>query len=197
MVIVSMTGMTIGQLWRVLKRLKVSAIVSMVTLVGALIGGSFALGRATQQTHTAVQLQTPFSMRIQVQGASTDFDRLILLKDPLNLAPTPDTEVLDIREVRDEFDVVPIGQVVAQAQHADVSWPWSMFALKFGATNAYADAGSFDLGPHKGDFAYTEAFVDTDTIHRTYKDGCVLEYRVTKSRSSDPATFKWIKNQHQ
>ena len=189
--------LTFGHLLRTLKRLKVSALVSIITLTITVLSGSFVAGRLSQSKQTAVSLQTPFALRLTKDGTSLDYKRLLLLKDPTQVPPTADTEVLVLREVLDEFDVVPIGIVVAQVPHTETTWPLSWFAgIEEPLMNtAWADAG-FDLGPHKGDFNYTERFVDAETINRTYSDGCVLEYRVNRSRRSDQSSFKWVKNVH-
>ena len=190
--------LTLGHLLHTLKRLKISALVSIITLTLTVLSSAFVAGRLSQSKQTAVSLQTPFALRLVKDGTKLDYERLLLLKDPTQVPPTTDTEVLVLREVLDEFDVVPIGVVIAQTPHTETTWPLSWFAgieERSLIDSAWADAG-FDLGPHKGDFKYVEVFVDPETINRAYSDGCVLEYRLNKSRRSDQTSFKWIKNIH-
>ena len=190
-----MDDLTLGHLWSVIRKLKISAIVGVLTFLGSVAGTAFALGRITQEHRTAMNLQTPFSMRLKLEAGNQDFEHLILIKDPTSTPPSPDTEVLTVREIRNEFDVVPIGVVIAQTDHTQVSWPWSWLAQVTSLSKAWAAEG-FDWHGHRNDYNYTEKFVDADTVNRTYTDGCVLEYKVTKSRSSNPSSFRWIKNVH-
>jgi hypothetical protein len=186
----SMDSLTLGQLWKVLRRLKLSAVIAVLVFLASCSAGWFALGRFSQQEHTAVGLQTPFSMRLLIEEKHLDFERLIVTKDPTNVAPTSDTEVFSVREVKSALDIVPVGYIVAQKPVVDLSWPWRWISAAFG------DEVSFDWHGHQYDYSFTESFIDPETVHRFYKDGCVLEYKVTKSRSSDPSSFKWIKSVH-
>ena len=97
--------------------------------------------------------------------------------------------VFSVREIKSEFDIILVGRIIAQKPNVELSWPWTWISAAFGSEG-------FDWHGHKNDYNYTESFVDPSTVHRFYKDGCILEYQVTKSRSSDPGSFKWIKSVH-
>jgi hypothetical protein len=190
----NLDGLTLGHLLSILKKLKLTALVSIATVLGSVLGGAYLLGRASTTKQAAVMLRSPFAMRLAIDGHKVDFQNLILLKDPALVSPSQDTVILSLREIRDEFDVFPVGLITAKVEKSNLSWPWKLFAWDFGH-NAWA-ADEFSFGAHQGDFNYTEEFVDAETVLRTYEDGCQLQYQVDSDRKSVRTSFKWLKNVH-
>lgn len=190
----NLNGLTLGHALKIVKRLKISALISIISIIASLMTGAYLFGRSRQQKQTAVMLQKPFSMRLEVEGKQVDYQKLILLKDPMLVSASKDTVIYSLREIKDEFDITPVGKIVATVEKTELSWPWSMFAISI-TKQAMASDG-FNWNGHKEDLNYTEEFIDQETIHRTYGDGCVLEYKVNTDRKSLRPSFKWIKSVH-
>lgn len=60
----------------------------------------------------------------------------------------------------------------------------------------YAKGSSFDWKSHEGDNNYSEEFVNKNTIHRYYRDGCILAYNLDKNDKPIQNSFRWIKTTH-
>lgn len=199
-------SLTIGNVFQLVRKLKLSAILSMAALFSSLLGGAYAIGKSSTQKDTAVMLQTPFSM--SYKNHTTDFTayRLILVKDPTAVPPEKGMMVLSLRQIKTEFDVAEVGKIIAKDDQEELSWPWSMFAeSEVEEDRAVAmtkvditltSAWNFNWNGHLGDYNFTEKFVSEDTVNRFYSDGCVLEYKVDADRRSIPDTFKWLKSVH-
>jgi len=190
-------AITIGQLFQILKRVKFTALLSTFAIFSSLLGGSYALGRVSQQKETAIMLHSPFSMRLELDNKKFDFQNLTLVEDPMLVPISKETIVLSLREIKSDFDIVPVGKIVARVDQEELSWPWSMFAGDMLNNDAHAQAEKmFNWNNHNGDMKYKESFVSEDTVNRFYSDGCILEYKVDTNRRSIPSTFKWIKSVH-
>ena len=195
-----MEGLTIGQVISLIKKVKVSAVIGVVSFCVAVLGFVFGLGRYTQEKQTGILLDSPFSMRLVIDGKNNDLSNLTLLKDPTIPAPQGKV-VLAIRQIKDEFDILQVGFISALEK---LDKP-SLFGLNLplsdlGALKAYAVEG-FSFGVHSGDSKYSEAFVPDhpDVIERTYSDGCVLRYTVDSEkevRRSVRSSFHWVKYNH-
>lgn len=86
----------------------------ILIFVMSTLGGAFAAGKYTQQKETAVMLESPFSMRIDIDGKVHDFENLTLMKDPTSPALSEDTIVLLLREIKTAFDIIPVEKVIAR-----------------------------------------------------------------------------------
>lgn len=194
----SMKDLTIGQIFKLITKIKYKVLVSFITFALAVVGGAFAAGKYSHQKETAVMLQTPFSMRIQVQGEPYDFENLTLVKDP-TLPPIDDGKIiLSLREIRGSFDIIPVGKVIATVEEDKLTGIWKVIISKSSISSiAHAyDKVAFDWRGHENDYNFKEKFVSKSTVHRYYSDGCILAYDVDQNRRSVPGSFRWIKTAH-
>jgi len=193
-------AITIGQLFQILKRVKFTALLSAFAVFSSLLGGSYALGKVSQQKETAIMLHSPFSMRVEPGGegaTALEFHNLTLVEDPMLAPTTKDTVILSLRFIKNDFDIIPIGKIVARVEQSELSWPWSMFAGNVLNNEAHAQPTKvFEWNGHSGDTKHKEKFVAEHTVNRFYSDGCVLEYMVDANRRSIPSTFRWLTNNH-
>jgi hypothetical protein len=191
--------MTLKQIFQSIGKLKYKTIAFVVTAFIAVVSASFAIGRYTYQRDTAVRLESPFAMRITLNDKDHDFSALTLIKDPLLASESKDVVRLSLREIQSPFDVVQVGIVVAQVEKSELGKVWSIFSINIVPSiskNAYAQPAEFNWYGHQTDYNFTEQHIDEDTVHRTYSDGCILEYKMNQSRRSVPSSFKWIKVNH-
>jgi len=195
-IINDLDGLTLGHLFQIARKVKVSALISIFAILSSLFGGVYALGRNTQEKHTAVMLDAPFGMALNLDSKQVRLDNLVLIKDPMASSLLyKDVELFSLRQIVSDFDIVQLGTVAAKVNKQSISWPWSMFAGELSSGVAHA-ADNFSWNGHAGDFNYTEKFIDEDTVHRFYSDGCVLGYKVDDNRRSIPSSFRWIKSVH-
>ena len=189
-IINNLDNLTLGHLFKIVRKIKITVLVSIGLLFSSIIGGVYALGRNAQQEETAVTLNSPFSMRFKIDSVIVSLENLMLIKDPTIVSASEDLVLLSLREIRSDFDVIPIGSIVARVEPSAVSWPWSLFS------SAYAQTTIFNWNGHREDRVFKEKFVEENTIHRKYRDGCILEYKVDEQRKSIPESFKWYKRTH-
>lgn len=190
--------LTIGQLFQIFKKLRYTAVIWLITIFSSCMGAAYVAGQYEQQKETGVALEHPFAMRIEVDGTLHDFNRLTLIKDPSLGRPDKDKVALSIRKIKNEFDIVPIGKIVATVDEKELKGIWKYILSR---ANIVSEAHAkprpvFDLNDHKGDYKFKEKFVKEHTVHRYYSDGCILEYKVDSERRPIPDTFRWIKKTH-
>lgn len=192
--------LTIGQIFRLLTRVKYKIIIMFVTTFLTITGSAYMAGQSSIERNAAVMLQTPFSMRLNINGQQHDFERLTLLEDPMLPSPSEGTVMLSLREIQSAFDIVPLGRVVATMNRNEIPVPWRWLFASITISEAYAYDTKlrlkFDWNGHEHDYKYKESHVDDDDIHRHYGDGCILGYKVDKSRRSIPKSFRWIEKTH-
>lgn len=191
--------LTIGQIFKLLTKIKYRIMIMFVTTFMGIMGSAYMAGQASIEQNAAVMLQTPFSMRIQIDGERHDFERLTLLEDPMLPSPTEEQVMLSLREIKSAFDIVPLGQVVATMNREEVPVPWRWFFSGLSFSNeAYAQETQpvFNWNGHEGDYKYKEEHVSKYEVHRYYSDGCILGYEVDDNRRSIPSSFYWIERTH-
>lgn len=188
--------LTILQIFKILINLKYKTIALFVTTFLSITGGAYMAGQSNAKQEAAVLLQSPFSMRIDLDGQKHDLENLTLLEDPTLTSPSPDTMMLSLRQIRSSFDIIPLGQVLAQTNaHKKSLWDW-VFADTSIITSAYAKDRVFSWNSHEQDFKFKEKHVSSTTIHRYYSDGCVLQYNLDKNKRAIPSSFVWITRTH-
>lgn len=194
--------LTLGQLFQIVKKLRYTTMVWLFTLFSSCIGGAYVAGQYEEQKETGVALESPFAMRLKVDNNQYDFSRLTLVKDPMLGGLSQDKVVLSIREIKNEFDIIPVGKIVATVDKKELKgvWKWILseaHTIEWTSV-AYAQypIPVFNWNGHKGDYKFKERFVEEHLVHRYYSDGCILSYEVDKDRRSIPGTFKWVKRTH-
>ena len=193
-----MKGLTLGQIFRLITRLKYTTALMILTFVCSLLGGAFVAGKYSQQKETAVMLESPFSMRIEIEDKKYDFENLTLMRDPGMPTLSDDTVVLSLREIKSAFDVVPVGKVIARVEENKVSGIWKLIISQHSFINKAHAQGvvDFDWRGHEKDYKFKERFVSQTTVHRYYSDGCILAYEVDQNRRSVPGSFRWVEQTH-
>lgn len=198
-IINNMKNLTIGQIFRLVTKLKYRTVVMILAFVMVTLGGAFIAGKYTQQKDTAVMLESPFSMRINVNQKTYDFNNLTLMVDPAMPNLDSGKVALSLREIQSEFDILPVGQVIARVEENKLTGIWKLIISEYGSiiNSAYAKPiPIFQWNGHDRDFKFKERFVNKNTVYRYYLDGCILEYQVDMNRRSIPNTFRWIKVTH-
>ena len=190
--------LTILQIVKTIPRLKYKTLIMLFLFFSSIVGGSFAAGVYSHQKETAVMLESPFAMRININENNHDFTSLTLTRDPAMLPPAEDQVVLSLREIKSAFDIIPVGKVVAQVETGDLPLFFDIFVSSdMLVTKAHAkEHYAFNWNGHENDMKFKEQFVSNDTVHRHYSDGCILEYKVDANRRSIPNTFRWIRKTH-
>lgn len=191
-------NLTIGQIFRLITKIKYRIMAMFITTFLAITGSAYMAGQSSIEQNAAVMLQTPFSMRLNINGQQHDFERLTLLEDPMMPSPTGDTVMLSLREIRSSFDIIPLGLVIATVNRKEIPIPWRWFFASIKIREAFAQDTRpvFNWSGHDNDFRYKESHINDHIIHRYYSDGCILEYRVDKNRHSIPSSFRWIEITH-
>jgi len=193
----NMSDLTIGHLFQLIRKIKFTALLSMFGILSSLLGGAYAFGKSKQQKDEAISLQSPFSMRLELEDKKFDFPNLTLVKDPMLIGVSDNVLVLSLREIRNEFDVIPIGKIISKIEKQQLSWPWDMFAGVLNSGYAHASGpNNFVWNGHNSDYNFKEEFIDNNTVNRFYSDGCILEYKVDTNRRSIPESFRWLKSVH-
>lgn len=190
--------LTLGQIFKLISRIRYRVLAMFIVTFITITGSAYMAGQASVKQETAVMLQSPFSMRIELEGSQHDFENLTLIEDPMLISPSGETTMLSLRQVKSAFDIVPVGQVVARInkEHVPVLWKW-LFA-KLSINSAYAQPAEmvFEWNGHERDFKFKEKHISNNLMHRYYTDGCILEYKVDNNRRSIPESFRWIKKTH-
>jgi len=193
--------LTLGQILLIIKKLKYKTLITILAFVIVSLGGAFAAGKYSHSKNTAVMLQKPFAMRVELNGQIHDFQTLTLVKDPMSTALNNNKVILSLREIKSSFDIAPIGQVVATIEENKLTGLWRVIMSKTKVENFIKNANAlniiaFDWRGHANDYDFKERFVSKTTIHRYYSDGCVLAYDVDGNRRSIPGSFRWIEVKH-
>jgi hypothetical protein len=182
----------LAQLLHLLSNLRLSLYFSLGTILLSMAGFVFLAGQHTSERSIAVTLESPFAMRLEMNGQTVDFPRLTLMRDPALLSPSEGRLPFSLREIRSDFDIVPIGQILARTPPP--RRPWFFLGSSSGLQ---ADTPTdFDWNSHQNDLNFREVFSDARTVHRYYSDGCILEYKVDDRRHSIPSSFRWPKRTH-
>jgi len=199
-IINDMKSLTFGQIFKLLPKIQWKVWVSGIFTVMSVLGITFAAGRYSQQKKTAVLLNSPFSMRIEIDGARHDFFQLTIMKDPTLISPGGESVALSLREFKSPFDIVQVGQILAQIEENKFGNILEFIVIKDTIGKAYARTDAdpvFNWNGHERDTKFKEKFINDNTVHRYYSDGCILEYKVdSNKRRSIPTSFKWIKKTH-
>jgi hypothetical protein len=195
----NMKDLTLGQIFRLVAKLKYKTAIMIVMFIIATLGSAFVAGKYSQQKETAVMLESPFSMRIEVNEKTYDFNNLTLMRDPTMPKLEDDRVALSLREIQGAFDVMPVGQVIARVEENKLTGIWRLIISKNNLLINEANAQPipvFNWNGHSNDYNFKERFINKNTIHRYYPDGCILEYQVDGNRRSIPSTFRWVKITH-
>lgn len=201
-IINNMKDLTLGQIISLVRKLKYKTIVMIITFVVVTLGGAFGAGAYSHSKDTAVMLNKPFAMRLELNGQRHDFETLTLMKDPTAPILEGNKVILSLREIKSSFDIVPIGQVVATMEEDKLTGLWRVIISKsdmvefVNEAQAHDVVAGFNWRGHEKDFDFKERFVSKTTVHRYYSDGCVLAYDVYSNRRSDPESFRWIETTH-
>jgi hypothetical protein len=191
--------LTLGQIIRLISKLKYRTVTMILFFIISVLGGTFAAGQYTQQKDTAVMLESPFSMRIDIEGQAYDFNNLTLVRDPSTPSVTEDTVVLSLREIKTAFDIIPVGKVIARVEQDKISGIWKLIISQDIVLVNEVQAQEipvFNWYGHENDYKFKEKFVADNTVYRYYSDGCILAYEVDSNRRSIPGSFRWIENVH-
>lgn len=198
-------SLTLGHLFKIAKKLKYTTVVWLFATFTSCMGAAYVAGQYEEQKEAGVSLQTPFAMRIKLRDEQHDFEHLTLIRDPiLESVQSEDKVVMSIREVKNEFDVVPVGTIVATVERKDLRGVWKYILANAQSIDFIPEAHAyeprpipmFNLNGHGGDYDFYEEFMDNYTVHRYYSDGCVLEYKVDDDRRPIPGTFVWVVQTH-
>lgn len=189
--------LTFGQLLKLISKIKWKTLLSLFLLCTSVVAGAFAAGKYSEQRDAAVMLKKPFSMFLKIDENEYKFDTLVLIEDPT--LPFDGNKIrLSLRHIIDDFDVIPLGGVIAEKEKESVSELWKIILSEAenGDIRAFA-MSNFDWNGHKGDYDFWEDFEGEDVVWRHYEDGCILEYEVDhETRRSVPGSFHWIKQTH-
>jgi len=194
-----MKGLTLGQIFRLIAKLKYKTVAMILAFTIATLGSAFVAGKYSQQRDTAVMLESPFSMRIRINKKTYDFDNLTLMIDPTMPNFEDDKIALSLREIKSAFDVLQVGQVIARVEENKLTGIWRLIISAHDLMLNEAHAQSitvFQWNGHNQDFKFKEQFVSQNTVNRYYSDGCILEYQVDENRRSIPSSFRWVKVTH-
>lgn len=192
-------GLTLGQVFQIIKKIKYTTAVMLFAMFSSCVSGAFVAGQYAAQKDTAVMLESPFAMRLQLGDEQHDFNNLTLIKDPMMPTISSDKVVLSLREIKNEFDIIPLGKVVATVEEKDLSLLWEVILSSNPLINeAYAQSAYpvFNWNGHQGDYKFKEEFVESHLVYRYYSDGCILSYEVDENRRSIPETFRWVERTH-
>lgn len=198
----NMKDLTLGQIISLVRKLKYKTIAMIIMFVITTLGGAFGAGVYSHSKDTAVMLDKPFAMRLELNGKAHDFETLTLMKDPA--APTLEGNkvILSLREIKSSFDIIPVGQVVATMEEDKLTELWRVIISRSDMVEfvkeaqAHDPVAGFDWHGHENDYDFKERFVSKTTVHRYYSDGCVLAYDVDGDRRSVPGSFRWIETTH-
>lgn len=189
--------LTLVQLLKIVGKIKWRVLLSLFLFFVSTIGGAFAAGKYSEQKDAAVMLQKPFSMFLKIEDEEYRFDTLVLIEDPT--LPLDGSKIrLSLRHIVDDFDIIPLGGVIAEKDNEDISKFWKMIISDAENGDIYTFAiSNFNWNGHKGDYDFWEEFIEEDLVWRHYKDGCILEYEVDHStRRSVPDSFHWVEKTH-
>lgn len=200
-IINNMKDLTLGQIISLIKKLKYKTIMMIFTFIIVTFGGAFVAGKYSHSQDTAVMLQKPFAMRLELNEQIYDFETLTLMKDPTSPILEGNKVVLSLREIRSLFDIIPIGQVIATMEENKLTGLWRVIISKSDVVDFIKNARAqnkivFNWRGHAEDYNFKEQFVSKTTVHRYYSDGCVLAYDVDSNRRSIPESFRWIETTH-
>lgn len=194
--------LTLGQLFQIIKKLKYTTVIWLFTLFSSCLGGAYVAGQYEEQKETGVALESPFAMRLKVDENQYDFSRLVLIEDPMVAEISEGKIVLSIREIKNEFDIIPVGKIVATVDKKELKgvWKWILSDASqielISVAHAQYPTPVFNWNGHKGDYKFKEEFVKEYLVYRYYSDGCVLSYEVDENRRSIPGTFEWVERTH-
>jgi len=191
--------LTIRQIVKLLGSLKYKTILLFAVIFLTITGSAFIGGQVSMKKEAAVMMNSPFSMRIIIEDNEYDFENLTLIQDPAFVSPDNKTILLTMREIQSVFDIIPIGQVVAKVDNESIPLVWQILFAKVNVVSevkAQPREIVFNWNGHANDYNYKEKYIGESTVHRFYSDGCVLEYKVDKSRRSMPSSFRWINTTH-
>lgn len=196
-IINNVDNLTIGQILKLFKKLKYKTLITIISFFIMIFASTFAAGRYSQFKETAVMLQKPFAMRINLDNKSYDFNSLTLIKDPAAPNLNNDKIILSLREIKSPFDIIQVGTVIATIENNSITGIWKVILTnKIDIINNAFAQTAFDWNGHQDDFNFNEKFVNKNSVHRFYSDGCILAYSVDANRRSIPSSFKWIKMTH-
>ena len=71
--------LTIGQIFKLILRIKYRVLVMFLAAFMAIASSIYMAGQSSIKQETAVMLQSPFSMRIQINDQNYDFSHLTLI----------------------------------------------------------------------------------------------------------------------
>lgn len=192
----NMKDLTLVQIIQIFKKLKYKTIMAVILFFVSLAGGSFVAGKYSHQQDTAVMLDRPFAMRIELDDAQHDFSKLVLIKDPASVSTKKNQMILSLRVIHSPFDTYQVGKIVATMEENKLSGIWKII-LSSSASIAYAQDPIFNWNGHAQDDNY-KVKLHKDKIRYYYSDGCILECRVSndKARRVIPSSCKWIERTH-
>ena len=159
---------------------KISTILGYTAIV-------FILGQYFQVSETAIPLDQPFDMRIEINGSDHHLKQITLLEDP---NPMPEGKIrLQIRAVSSNpFVINNIGLIVAQKAKVNKDFIFDTLEI---VKKAWGQ--NFNWEGHENNLNYKEVYKNKTTIKRYYSDGWILQYNVDSNGNSIPSSFQWIK----
>ena len=187
--------LTIGQIFKLFLKLKYSTVLTLIAVFMGITGSAYMAGQSNAKQDAAVMLRSPFAMRIVINDETYDFNRLTLIEDPASALPD-DKVKLSLRAIHSPFDTLQVGQIIATVDRGTTSKFWQ-YLFSYNIINTVrAEEPVFNWNGHAQDFRYKEGFVNSNTIHRYYADGCILEYKIDRNKRSIPSSFRWVNRSH-
>ena len=192
--------LTLGELVKILSKLRIRVILSIIIMIFGVLYGVFKTGQYFQLQETAVAMQLPFEMTIE-KSAITEIiqetaqsritiEKLVLAKNPL--FPSIDNKSIgfNLHKINKPSDIQVIGSLVAQKQKIKKLFPW-LSQIEIVHT-IYAQ-NNFNWHDHENIYRFREEYIDKNTIWRYYEDGWILEYKIDGNGRSIPSSFRWVK----
>lgn len=113
--IINYDSATISGFFKAIVRLKITTLIGLITIIFSFISAVFMLGRYSNEKEIAIELKKPFDMKI-VNGP--EFKDLVLVQNN-NLIEQDGFSVYTLKKIKDEFEDIPIGQVVIKKDADD------------------------------------------------------------------------------
>lgn len=158
------------------------------------VGFVAALGYLSHGETPALCLDSPFSMRLLINGSTNDYERLILTEDATLGQAQSGFKFLRLRQAFSAFQIDPVGVVVVQdlkqSNRGKILDGISII------TSAEADE-PFQWNGHEADQRFREWYDHKLTgMRRVYLDGCELTYKLDRHGRSIPTSFRWLRRTH-
>ena len=106
-------NITTGQIIKTIIKLKISTLIAIITVLASMFSGIFMFGRHSIQKNVVIELNQPFDIRID---NSVQLKDVVLVKNNSLIESDEYLKAYSIKQITDEFDDKPIGQVVVKQE---------------------------------------------------------------------------------